>query len=84
MRTDELQVPFVATADWGYLRLRRPEYDDAALQAWVGRMRQQALVDAFVFFRHEDAGKDLQMASNLAEMLAEAFPAPTSPGDRVA
>ncbi len=28
---DDLEVPFVATADWGYLRLRRPDYGDAEL-----------------------------------------------------
>src|SRR5262245_52862213 len=32
---DDREVPFVATAAWGYLRLRRPEYDDAALKTWV-------------------------------------------------
>ena len=25
----DLQVPFVSTADWGYLRLRRPDYGRA-------------------------------------------------------
>src|SRR5262245_13766148 len=34
----DLAVPFVATTDWGYLRLRRPDYDDAALRAWAKRM----------------------------------------------
>ena len=30
-----LEVPFVATTDWGYLRLRRLDYDDAALKIWM-------------------------------------------------
>src|SRR5438270_781347 len=38
---DDLEVPFVATADWGYLRLRRPNYGDAELRAWVKRVRDQ-------------------------------------------
>jgi uncharacterized protein YecE (DUF72 family) len=29
---DDLLVPFVATTDWGCLRLRRPDYDDAVLK----------------------------------------------------
>src|SRR5205814_386114 len=33
----DLDVPFVATADWGYLRLRRPDYGDAELQGWAER-----------------------------------------------
>src|SRR5262249_31586310 len=44
----DLEVPFVATADWGYLRLRRPDYDDAELEAWVSRVREQGWRDAFV------------------------------------
>jgi uncharacterized protein YecE (DUF72 family) len=67
---DDLEVPFEATADWGYLRLRRPDYDDAALTAWAARMKAQAWRDCFVFFKHEDAGKGPQMASRLLEMLA--------------
>ena len=67
---DDLEVPFVATADWGYLRLRRPDYDDAALAAWAARMEAQAWRDCFVFFKHEDAGKGPQMASRLLEVLA--------------
>ncbi|MDR3633550.1 MAG: DUF72 domain-containing protein [Isosphaeraceae bacterium] len=68
---DELEVPFVATADWGYLRLRRPGYDDVALQAWAERMRAQAWRDGFVFFKHDDVGQGPQMASRLLELLAE-------------
>jgi len=32
---DDLQTPVVATAPWGYLRLRRTEYDDAAVSGWL-------------------------------------------------
>jgi uncharacterized protein YecE (DUF72 family) len=42
------------TADWGYLRLRRCDYDDAALAAWAERIRAQPWKVAFVFFKHED------------------------------
>src|SRR5688572_11432851 len=54
---DDLEVPCVATTDWGYLRLRRPDYDDAALAAWAARIGAQSWRDGFVFFKHEDAGK---------------------------
>jgi uncharacterized protein YecE (DUF72 family) len=67
---DDLEVPFVATADWGYLRLRRPDYDDAALEAWAARVRAQAWQDCFVFFKHEDAGKGPAMAARFVAALA--------------
>jgi hypothetical protein len=44
----------VATADWGYLRLRRSAYAAEALVPWVERIRAQPWRDAFVFFKHED------------------------------
>lgn len=66
----ELEVPLAATADWGYLRLRRPDYGDAELQAWARRVRQQDWQDAFVFFKHEDAGKGPQLAQRFLELAA--------------
>ncbi|HSD67551.1 MAG TPA: DUF72 domain-containing protein, partial [Vicinamibacteria bacterium] len=50
----EAGAPVVPTADWGYLRLRRCDYDDAGLAAWIGRIRSQPWQKAFVFFKHED------------------------------
>jgi uncharacterized protein YecE (DUF72 family) len=67
---DDLEVPFVATADWGYLRLRRPDYDGAALKAWTKRVRKQDWRDAFVFFKHEDEGKGPQFAQRFLELAA--------------
>ena len=69
---DELDVPFVATADWGYLRLRRPDYDDVALAEWAKRLRSQSWNEAYVFFKHEDAGAGPRMAARLLELLAGA------------
>ncbi|OWK40803.1 DUF72 domain-containing protein [Fimbriiglobus ruber] len=72
--TDDLVVPFVATTDWGYLRLRRPDYDAAALAAWAARAKAQAWGDCFVFFKHEDEGRGPKMAARLLEMLAASGP----------
>lgn len=77
---DELPVPFVSTADWGYLRLRRPGYDDPALRAWVNRLRAQDWRESYVFFKHEDAGTGPKLASRLLELLAEG----TTPQKRAA
>jgi uncharacterized protein YecE (DUF72 family) len=70
----DLEVPFVATADWGYLRLRRPDYGDAELKAWVKRVQDQKWQDAFVYFKHEDEGKGPQMAKRFLELAG--LPAP--------
>lgn len=52
---DDLRdTPIVSTADWGYLRLRRESYDDAALERWVRAIKSQSWSKAFVFFKHED------------------------------
>jgi uncharacterized protein YecE (DUF72 family) len=66
----DAEMPFAATADWGYLRLRRPDYGDAELRAWAQRVQQQAWQDAFVFFKHEDAGKGPQLAQRFLELAA--------------
>ncbi len=65
---NDLEVPFVATADWGYLRLRRPDYSAAELKKWVKRLRQQDWRDVFVFFKHEDEGKGPRMAKRFLEL----------------
>jgi uncharacterized protein YecE (DUF72 family) len=65
---DGVDVPFVSTADWGYLRLRRPDYTDADLQAWIDRVRKPGWQDAFVFFKHEEAGKGPQMGKRFLEL----------------
>ncbi len=65
---NDLEIPFVSTANWGYLRLRRPDYGEAELKAWVDRVRQTGWTDAFVFFKHEDEGKGPLMAKRFLEL----------------
>jgi uncharacterized protein YecE (DUF72 family) len=57
--SEELQTGFEATADWGYLRLRREHYDRAALRRWAKRLQAQRFDTAYVFFKHEVAGPAL-------------------------
>ena len=54
--TDEQGAEIVHTAPWGYLRLRKTAYDDAALEAWAARVRDTGWDTAYVFFKHEDGG----------------------------
>ena len=65
--TDEGDTPFVATADQGYLRLRRTHYDDADLRAWAERIMRQPLARAYVYFMHEDEALGTQWAQRLLE-----------------
>lgn len=65
--TEEQQTPLVATAGWGYLRLRNVEYADAELDRWVAFTRAQAWTDVYVFFKHEDEGTGPHLALRFAE-----------------
>ena len=65
---NDLEIPFVSTADWGYLRLRRPDYGDAELKEWKKRVSGQDWRDAFIFFKHEDEGKGPLMAKRFGEL----------------
>ena len=53
--TEEGTTPVVATADFGYLRLRAPEYPDDDLRRWIETIERvdASWRDAFVFFKHE-------------------------------
>jgi uncharacterized protein YecE (DUF72 family) len=61
-----------ATADFGYLRLRYAEYDDADLARWAAFIVDQRAKwrDTFVYFKHEEKGKGPALAQRLIELLA--------------
>jgi uncharacterized protein YecE (DUF72 family) len=69
--TEEGSTPAVATADWGYLRLRAVQYTDAQLAEWVAVMRRIGADwrDAFVFFKHEDEGTGPALARRFEALL---------------
>jgi len=61
-------APLEPTADRGYLRLRRPGYEDADLADWVRRIRQQPWEEVLVFFKHEDEGAGPRLAARFREL----------------
>jgi uncharacterized protein YecE (DUF72 family) len=65
-----LEQPFVSTASFGYVRLRREEYDDQALKDWAAQMKAQPWSEVFVFFKHEPT------APALAQQLSSLWSAP--------
>ncbi|MFQ5888633.1 MAG: DUF72 domain-containing protein [Gemmatimonadota bacterium] len=68
--TDEADPPAViGTARWGYLRLRREEYSDTDLAHWANRVAGEGWKEAFVFFKHEEAGAGPRLAKRFLELL---------------
>jgi len=67
--TDTLSTPFVATASWGYLRLREVEYSEEDLRGWAERIKAQPWDECFVFFKHEDAGTGPKLGRALRDIL---------------
>ncbi len=58
----------VATAAWGYLRLRRSDYTEADLSRWKEWILAQAWQRAFVFFKHEEEARGPEMAIRFREL----------------
>ncbi len=65
---EEIETPLIATADWGYVRLRQVNYEGPALQEWVGAIAAQPWKEAFVFFKHEDSGTGPKLARRFEEL----------------
>ncbi len=60
-------APLVPTAGWGYLRLRREQYAPGDLDRWAQRVLAQPWEEAFVFFKHEDAGTGPKLAAEFRQ-----------------
>jgi uncharacterized protein YecE (DUF72 family) len=66
----------VCTAGWGYVRLRREGYTDQQLGDWIKRLRSQGWDQAYVFFKHEDAGIGPKLAARFLELAGTAVTSP--------
>ncbi|HTV02501.1 MAG TPA: DUF72 domain-containing protein [Luteitalea sp.] len=73
-------TPLVATADYGYLRLRDEGYTDDDLARWAGWVDEQQATwrDTFVYFKHEDEGKGPEFAQRFRARLAGGPPLPAT------
>jgi uncharacterized protein YecE (DUF72 family) len=67
-QSDDFECPFVATAPYGYLRLRRKDYSKPELADWCKRVRDAGWAEAFVFFKHEDEGNAPKLAEQFGAM----------------
>ena len=68
--SDDLATPFVPTAAFGYLRLRCHDYSGEALRNWAERLRGAAWSEAWIFFKHDDAGTAPRFATELATLVS--------------
>ncbi|MEY2492731.1 MAG: hypothetical protein QOH24_1682 [Verrucomicrobiota bacterium] len=71
--TEKLETPAVTTADWGYLRLRREDYQAADVARWAELIEEKSgnWSDAFVYFKHEESGIGPKLAGQLVELLGK-------------
>lgn len=69
--SEKLTTPVVATANYGYLRLRREDYTDDDVVRWAAtiRERQSNWTDTYVYFKHEESGTGPKLAARLLELL---------------
>ncbi|HET8576054.1 MAG TPA: DUF72 domain-containing protein, partial [Methylomirabilota bacterium] len=63
--------PLIATADFGYFRLRDEGYTTKDLEEWGRTITTlgKAWCDAFVYFKHEEAGIGPAFAQQLHALL---------------
>lgn len=69
--SEAASTPVVATADFGYLRLRDEGYTGADLARWAETIQGFGGTwnDAFVYFKHEESGTGPAFARRLTELL---------------
>lgn len=69
----DLSTPAVATAGFGYLRLRRADYTTVHIAKWAEHVQTQAARwrDAFIYFKHEESGVGPQFAAQMQRLLQD-------------
>jgi uncharacterized protein YecE (DUF72 family) len=68
--TDEKPLTeIISTAAWGYLRLRRTNYEEKDLEEWMKRVQSEKWSDAFIFFKHEDEGTGPKLAAQFLKLI---------------
>ena len=68
---EEISTPPVATADFGYLRLRREDYSSADVKRWAGVAQEigAGWGNAYIYFKHEEAGIGPKLAAEMKQIL---------------
>ena len=58
------EPPLLATATYGYLRLRKERYEPEEVAAWADAVKAQPWETCHVFFKHEDEGTGPRVAAD--------------------
>ena len=68
--TEAGTTPLVATANFGYIRLRDEGYDEAGLRDWMTKVQTlgSGWTEAFVFFKHEEKGIGPKLAREFLQL----------------
>jgi uncharacterized protein YecE (DUF72 family) len=66
---EDLATPLQSTVGWGYLRLRRQDYDEAMIAEWAKKIASQKWDEMYVFFKHEEGGAGPRLAGRLLELM---------------
>jgi uncharacterized protein YecE (DUF72 family) len=69
--SEERTTPIEVTSDFGYLRLRRTDYDQAALREWAARVAATPWRETFVYFKHEERGAGPAYAAQFIAFLEQ-------------
>ena len=62
----------MATADFGYVRLRDEGYQSTDLEQWAKTAKElgKGWGDAFIFFKHEESGIGPKLAQEFAKLVS--------------
>ncbi len=71
---DDPGTPMVSTADWGYVRLRKPTYTEEELRTCAARIAEKGWKRGYVFFKHEEDGATPALAAKFATWFTERPP----------
>lgn len=69
---EETETPLVATATWGYARLRKVVYEPGEVASWASRLGAQPWKELFAFFKHEDEGTGPGLALEFVSSFSDA------------
>jgi uncharacterized protein YecE (DUF72 family) len=65
---DDGAWPLVCTAPDVYLRLRKTQYSEGEMKAWVERLRAEPIERVWVYFKHEDEAFAPRFAAQFTEL----------------
>ena len=70
--SEKLTTPDVATADYGYLRLRREDYQETDIVRWAEAIKahQAKWSEAYIYFKHEESGIGPKLAQQMVALFA--------------